>query len=91
MANMVLIDRTKLLVKEKLKIFIQMYRVQIKTKQMNEQKKGSLDFENTIKEKQKELERLKVETELEKTKVKNLRKSAKPSDKPKNLNEIIEE
>ena len=40
MANMVLIDRTKLLVREKLKIFIQMYRVQIKTKQMNEQKKG---------------------------------------------------
>ena len=68
-----------------------MYRVQIKTKQMNEQKKGSLDFENTIKEKQKELERLKVETELEKTKIKNLRKSAKPSDKPKTLNEIIEE
>ena len=45
-----------------------MYRVQIKTKQMNEQKKGSLDFENTMKEKQKELERLKVEMELEKTK-----------------------
>ena len=62
-ANMVLIDRTKLLVKEKLKIFIQMYRVQIKTKQMNEQKKGSLDFENTMKEKQKEVDRLKVERE----------------------------
>ena len=48
-----------------------MYHVQIKTKQMNEQKKESLDFENTNKERQKELERLKVETKLEKTKVKN--------------------
>ena len=48
-----------------------MYHVQIKTKQMNEQKKESLDFENTNKERQKELERSKVETELEKTKVKN--------------------
>ena len=38
---------------------------------MNEQKKESLDFENTNKERQKELERLKVETKLEKTKVKN--------------------
>ena len=38
---------------------------------MNEQKKESLDFENTNKERQKELERLKVETELEKTNVKN--------------------
>ena len=47
---MVLIDRTKSQVKEKLKIFIQMYYVQIKTKQMNEQKKESLDFENTNKE-----------------------------------------
>ena len=33
-----------------------MYHVQIKTKQMNEQKKESLDFENTNKERQKELE-----------------------------------
>ena len=48
-------------------------------------------YEDAVKEKAKELEKIRLETELAKTKVKNLRKSATPLNKPKNLNIIVNE
>lgn len=90
MSSMILIERTKILIKEKVKIFISSYKNKIETEKLNERKTGSI-YEDAVKEKAKELEKIKLETELAKTKVKNLRKSATPLNKPKNLNIIINE
>lgn len=88
-STMILIDRTKILIKEKLKIFVATYRIQINTRKTNEIKKGNIKYEDELNQKKKELEKITQETELTKTKVKNLRKSATPLNKPKNLNIII--
>ena len=90
MSSMILIERTKILIKEKLKIYIASYKNKIETDKLNERKTGCI-FEDAVKEKAKELEKIRLETELAKTKVKNLRKSATPLNKPKNLNIIVNE
>lgn len=90
MSSMILIERTKILIKEKLKIYIASYKNKIETDKLNERKTGCI-YEDAVKEKAKELEKIRLETELAKTKVKNLRKSATPLNKPKNLNIIVNE
>lgn len=90
MSSMILIERTKILIKEKVKIYIASYKNKIETDKLNERKTGCI-FEDAVKEKAKELEKIRLETELAKTKVKNLRKSATPLNKPKNLNIIVNE
>ena len=90
MCSMILIERTKILIKEKLKIYIASYKNKIETDKLNERKTGCI-YEDAVKEKAKELEKIRLETELAKTKVKNLRKSATPLNKPKNLNIIVNE
>lgn len=90
MSSMILIERTKILIKEKVKIYIASYKNKIETDKLNERKTGCI-FEDAVKEKAKELEKIRLETELAKTKVKNLRKSATPLNKPKYLNIIVNE
>lgn len=88
-STMILIDRTKILIKEKIKIFITTYRIQVQTRKTNEIKRGNIKYEDELNQKKKELEKIAQETEFTKTKVKNLRKSATPLSRPKNLNIII--
>lgn len=89
MSSLILIERTKVLVSEKMKLYRNYYRINVNTRKTNEIKSGCLKYEEDLKEKIKQLEKINQETELEKTKVKNLRKSATPSQKPKNLELII--
>ena len=70
MSSMILIERTKILIKEKLKIYIASYKNKIETDKLNERKTGCI-YEDAVKEKAKELEKIRLETELAKTKVKN--------------------
>jgi len=94
-SDLILIDRTKNLVNEKLKIFKNSYKKDFDTKKRNLSKTGTLKYEEDLKLKIKQLEKLNAETELEKTKVKNLRKSAGPANRPKYIknlsNSIISE
>ena len=94
-SDLILIDRTKTLVNEKLKIFKSSYKKDFDNKKRNLSKNGTLKYEEDLKIKLKQLEKLNAETELEKTKVKNLRKSAGPANRPKYIrnlsNSIISE
>jgi len=82
LSELILIDRTKLLVNEKLKIFKDEYKKEANTRKSNILKSGSIKYEEDLKLKMQQLEKLNVETELEKNKVKNLRKSAGPANRP---------
>lgn len=83
-SSLILIDRTKVLVNEKHKIFRETLRIQVNTRKSNSSKTGFLEYENKIKEEIKKIQQIELETELEKTKVKNLRKSATPKNALKN-------
>ncbi len=89
-SSLILIDRAKVLIVEKAKIFKEYLKVQMNTKKENEKKTGTLKYEEVIKEKKRQLEKIHMENELEKNKVKNLRKSATPLTKPSYLKNIVE-
>ena len=82
LSELILIDRTKLLVNEKLKIFKDEYKKEANSRKSNILKSGSIKYEEDLKLKIQQLEKLNAETELEKNKVKNLRKSAGPANRP---------
>ena len=85
-SDLILIDRTKLLVNEKLKIFKNAYKNEMNSRKSNNNKSGQLKYEEDLKLKIQQLEKINKEKEFEKTKVKNLRKSAGPANRPKILN-----
>lgn len=85
-SSLILIDRTKVLVNEKHKIFRESLRVQVNTRKSNSNKTGYLEYENKIKEELKKIQQIQLETELEKTKVKNLRKTVASKDMDSNMN-----
>jgi hypothetical protein len=74
MASLILIDRTRVLINEKLNIFKEDYKLLAKTKKSNERKSGSI-FEEKLKEEMKRLKKLEMENQMEKNKVNNLKKS----------------
>ena len=88
-SDLILIDRTKVLVNEKLKIFKDEYKKEMTIRKNNLTKSGSLKYEEDLKLKIKQLEKINAETELEKNKVKNLRKSAGPANRPKIIKHLI--
>ena len=90
MSSMILIDRSKILVNEKLKVFKNEYRNIVNNRKINNSiSKNEINnkIEIEMKNKMKLLEKITQQTEFEKTKVKNLRKSATPKDRP-SLNQI---
>ena len=90
MSSMILIDRSKILVNEKLKVFKNEYRNIVNNRKINNSiNKNEINnkIEIEMKNKMKLLEKITQQTEFEKTKVKNLRKSATPKDRP-SLNQI---
>ena len=93
-SKLILIDRTKILVKEKFKIFKNTYKLEVNNKTINSSKTGEIKNED-LKEKIQQLEKKKEETELG-NKIKNQRKSAEPINNSKKLksnfiNSIISE
>ena len=82
---LILMDRAKLLIEEKLKIFKESYKNDRTRETNSSNNQYSSEFENSIINKQKELEKINKEMKFEQIKVKNLRKSAGPENKNKIL------
>jgi hypothetical protein len=81
MSTLVLIERTRVLVNDKISIFKEDYKKSIQTRKLNERKSGTLNtlkiiqLEKEMEEKKKYADKLEAEKEMMVRKVKNLKKS----------------
>lgn len=87
---MIIIDRAKILINEKIKIFRETYKNEMKSQKNVTKKLEDLELRRQICYKKKELEKLNLATQFEIIKVKNLRNSATPKNRQFALEAIRE-